>query len=417
MSVKNKILLFVGLVTLTTVQVVYSQQDLNGRTRISSSGFSDALIINECITGSASGQPGAILFQRTGSSNLLWIGGPSFDGNFWISAQQGFGANVAVNYLMSFDGSGSAVNVYKDLLINSGSNPNVGIGTSSPSARLHTVGNIRFESLPSNNVTSLVGVDANGNVNQTSLINLNSSVDDYATYARTSTSTTPSGTKTVAIQANGRIAATEFLATSDLRYKKDVSPIENPMKKILGLKGVTYNWRSDELKTKGFDSASQIGFIAQDVAKVLPEAVMVDKDGFFSIKYNSIIPVVIEAIKQQQIDINRQNNEISELKKEISILKNLINKNEQNDGKLMQNTPNPFNEQTEINYIIYNDFKNAAINIYDLQGKQIQHFELKGKGLGKVTVKNNIMAAGMYFYSLIVDGKEIDTKKMIIGND
>ncbi len=115
---------------------------------------------------------------------------------------------------------------------------------------------------------------------------------------------------------------------SDLRYKKDIVPMQNVLPDVLKLQGVKYNWREDEFPDKHFDDRREIGIIAQEVEKIFPEIVNIDKDGFRSVDYGKLTPVLIEAIKelnakneaQQKIN-EAQQKMLEEMKKEIEILK------------------------------------------------------------------------------------------------
>jgi len=86
---------------------------------------------------------------------------------------------------------------------------------------------------------------------------------------------------------------------SDIRFKKNISSIEGVLSKIKQLRGVTYNWKDN---TK--DTAQQIGFIAQEVEKVFPQLVKTDEKGMKSVAYSNMVPVLLEAIKEQQKQID-----------------------------------------------------------------------------------------------------------------
>jgi hypothetical protein len=138
-------------------------------------------------------------------------------------------------------------------------------------------------------------------------------------------------------------------------------------------------------------------------------------------KYNALIPVLTEAIKDQQKTIDIQKNDIIELKKDVEILKNLVNSSfntlDLNGAKLMQPIPNPSSNQTEINYFLPDNQNNASITIYDLQGKILKRVQLTDKGLGKISVNVSNLANGMYIYDLNINGKIIDSKKMSVSNN
>lgn len=116
------------------------------------------------------------------------------------------------------------------------------------------------------------------------------------------------------LDVNGDVGAADFLYTSDLRLKENIAPLFGSLGKILQLKGVSFDWKSNGEKN--------IGFIAQDVEKIIPELVSTGADGFKSVKYGNIVAILTEAIKEQQLQIEKQQKEINELKDEFERLKN-----------------------------------------------------------------------------------------------
>ncbi|HTK81664.1 MAG TPA: tail fiber domain-containing protein [Bacteroidota bacterium] len=107
------------------------------------------------------------------------------------------------------------------------------------------------------------------------------------------------------LQVIGNICATGTIGScSDMRYKKDISPLSSSLTKVLSLRGVSYNWRSDEFSEKNFTKDRQIGLIAQEVEKLYPEVVQTDANGYKSVDYGRLTPVLIEAIKEQQKEID-----------------------------------------------------------------------------------------------------------------
>ncbi|MBO7146114.1 MAG: tail fiber domain-containing protein, partial [Salinivirgaceae bacterium] len=108
--------------------------------------------------------------------------------------------------------------------------------------------------------------------------------------------------------------------TSDQRLKTNIKPLEKALDKVLTLNGVTYEWRIKEFPNKNFDSNRHVGVIAQELEAVLPEAVETGADGYKSVNYSNITPLLIEAIKEQQSIINNQQQQIDELKKMVEEL-------------------------------------------------------------------------------------------------
>ena len=101
---------------------------------------------------------------------------------------------------------------------------------------------------------------------------------------------------TTQITSQEPIAAPYFEATSDINLKTNIKKIVSPLEMISNLNGYTFNW-----KESGKASA---GIIAQEVEKVLPSAVSENEGGSKSVNYNELIGVLVEAVKEQQIQID-----------------------------------------------------------------------------------------------------------------
>ncbi len=102
------------------------------------------------------------------------------------------------------------------------------------------------------------------------------------------------------LEVAGNIQCFALTQTSDLCYKQNIKTIESPLDKCLKMNGVTYNWKINEYKDKGFENKTQYGFIAQEVEKLFPDLVATDNNGYKSLNYIGLIPVLVEAIKEQQ---------------------------------------------------------------------------------------------------------------------
>jgi trimeric autotransporter adhesin len=106
--------------------------------------------------------------------------------------------------------------------------------------------------------------------------------------------------------------------------------------------------------------------------------------------------------------MQEQNNSDSELTNSTDIL------NTKNNIVLQQNKPNPFHDQTEIEYYIPANCTQSSIIIFDMQGKLMKTVILEQKEKGSIKINGGSLQPGMYMYSLIVDNKEVDTKRMIL---
>lgn len=100
------------------------------------------------------------------------------------------------------------------------------------------------------------------------------------------------------VKVTGSVEANGNTLTSDLRYKRNIASVESSLQKILNIRGVTYDWRTDEFPEKEFTTDKQLGVIAQEVETQFPEAVHTDKNGYKSVSYTSLVAPLIEAVKE-----------------------------------------------------------------------------------------------------------------------
>lgn len=122
------------------------------------------------------------------------------------------------------------------------------------------------------------------------------------------TSSTPKNIFT--IDKEGNVTTTGTInGSSDARLKTNINTMTGSLDNILKLRGVTFNWKESSNPTK-----TQYGFIAQEVEKVFPDLVGTDSNGFKTVNYISVIPVLTEAIKTQQEEIESLKSENEQLK-------------------------------------------------------------------------------------------------------
>lgn len=112
-------------------------------------------------------------------------------------------------------------------------------------------------------------------------------------------------TPTVKLQVAGSICYTgTSAACSDLRYKERISNIPRVLQALKQVNGVYYYWRREQFKEKEFLPNKQIGVIAQEIEKVFPELVITDPNGYKSVDYPKLSPILLQAIKEQQVLID-----------------------------------------------------------------------------------------------------------------
>jgi hypothetical protein len=113
---------------------------------------------------------------------------------------------------------------------------------------------------------------------------------------------------------SGPLWAQSFNVNSDARLKKNIQPIANPIEKLKKISGYTYEWRTSEFDTLNLKTGKDYGIIAQEVEKIFPEMISTSPNGYKAVNYNNLVPVMIEAIKEQQKQIEKLTQEIETLK-------------------------------------------------------------------------------------------------------
>ncbi len=110
------------------------------------------------------------------------------------------------------------------------------------------------------------------------------------------------------IDKDGNVNAKEFTPSSDIRLKTNINTMTGALDNVLKLRGVTFNWKESS------DNRLHYGFIAQEIEKVFPDLVGTDSNGFKTVNYSGVIPVLTEAIKTQQEEIESLKSENEQLK-------------------------------------------------------------------------------------------------------
>jgi hypothetical protein len=126
------------------------------------------------------------------------------------------------------------------------------------------------------------------------------------------------------LHVNGIVRALNFTTTSDERFKTEIRTISGGLDLVLKLRGVTFFWKPEFLRTANAPNIRNFGFIAQEVEKVLPELVFTAPDGTKSVAYANIVPALVEATKEQQTRIETQQKQIEALQREIKELKAIV---------------------------------------------------------------------------------------------
>lgn len=106
--------------------------------------------------------------------------------------------------------------------------------------------------------------------------------------------------------SNGVATVKRLRELSDLRCKTHVRPLDgSALEKTLALRAVSFRWQGDNPRSESA-TPEEIGFIAQDVEKIVPQAVSQQEHGYRSLSYTTLVPVLAEAIKEQQALLDEQ---------------------------------------------------------------------------------------------------------------
>ena len=250
--------------------------------------------------------------------------------------------------------------------------------------------------------------------------------------------------------------------TSDARLKENVESLQNTLGIIDQLNGVSYNYKlseinkyrepdgskfsqdlstqkntnsdlstnaaltekeiqdklyQSEIERKEAEEASRkrIGFLAQDVEKVLPELVRPDENGIKSIDYTGFIPLIVESLKEMQQTIQDQQNEIENLR---SLLpegtKSMLRSTSTNNINVVEGAKLYNRAGTSVSYILPSAFSNAYLQVFDIAGRILKKITLTTPN-DIVEINPSEIGLGTFIYVLYVDGQKADTLKKIIN--
>lgn len=156
---------------------------------------------------------------------------------------------------------------------------------------------------------------------------------------------------------------------------------------------------------------NHFGLDARQLEEIFPDLVYEMEDGTKAINYVEMVPLLVQCIKE--LNARLSSVEGGTVRKARST-SGIDHEQATNVNRLYQNNPNPFKEQTLIRFTLANDAADAAVCIFDMTGKQLRRFPVT-PGMDSITINGGELGAGMFLYSLIVDGQEIDTKRMILS--
>ena len=236
---------------------------------------------------------------------------------------------------------------------------------------------------------------------------------------------------------NGNMTATAIYNLSDIRLKQNVTLLSetdntqgNAISHLQKLNIIEYNLvypvkneksdsQSNHFKDDTGPSEVELnrrhyGVSAQQLQEIYPDLVLEGQDGYLAVNYVELVPILIRSIqelKQELDEMKGQNN--TRMTRSESGHEQEMPSAFTNDNILYQNTPNPFKEQTIIRFKLASDVQDASICFFDMNGRLLKKLPISS-GMESVSIGGFELGEGMFLYSLIIDGQEIDTKKMVI---
>lgn len=218
------------------------------------------------------------------------------------------------------------------------------------------------------------------------------------------------------IKTTDAVYASAYNTLADSRLNKNMVQLETgSLDNLMQMSVFKYDLRQfdvdcgEESRTLGYyndDSGllerEHYGLSGQEIKEIYPNLVSESQDGYLSVNYVEMIPLLIKSIQ--------------ELKTEVETLKTgtkVSGRNPDDVLALHQSVPNPFSDRCVIKCTIPQNTKEASVYFFDYNGRQIQHRIIKDRGDVQLLFDGNGLEAGIYLYSLVADGVLIDTKRMI----
>ena len=182
------------------------------------------------------------------------------------------------------------------------------------------------------------------------------------------------------------------------------------IKRSLAISKEAHDIIAEQIYTK-----THYGLDADQLEKVFPDLVYENEDGTKSINYVEMVPILVQAINElsAKVEVLEGNNTSKK-----AAIRSTTNVDGMGENVVLlslgQNKPNPFGTTTSIEVSIPEDVQKAFIYIYDLQGKKADQVDITARGKQTVQLDASTLSDGMYLYSLIVDGKVVETRRMIV---
>lgn len=250
----------------------------------------------------------------------------------------------------------------------------------------------------------------------------------------------------------GTLTATEVITPSDITLKENIVSIEDEeenvgstLDNLMNMNVIKYNYKPQKIKLEQDEddlddeekmlltSKAQVkngllemsrqkhyGLSAQEIREIYPDVVRESEDGILGVNYLELVPILIRSIQELKAELDEVKSKDTEVKRARAAS---FEEDEDIDLKdatsipamatLAQNTPNPFSERTTIRFTLPENAQNAFIYIFDMSGKMQKQIPVDSS-MESVIIEGYELRAGMYIYSLVIGGKEVKTRRMIM---
>lgn len=205
-----------------------------------------------------------------------------------------------------------------------------------------------------------------------------------------------------------------FLPTQTLKCQDDlVDDCQIKAERIIDEETKREDILSEKLNHKT-EMIKHYGLDAEQLMDVFPELVIKDQQGDFCINYSEMVPLLLQSIRELSARVDEL-----EVYKNAKTQKAKAKFTSRDRGEIdvvhmSQNVPNPFDESCVISLNIPQEAKNATIYIFDLSGKQLKSYIVDERGETNVMLSASDYQAGMFVYSLVIDGVVVSTRKMMV---
>lgn len=231
-----------------------------------------------------------------------------------------------------------------------------------------------------------------------------------------------------ALDVNGDIYSYGVWIASDKRFKKEVRTLDKALDKVLALRGTEYLFTNDEFKDKNFPAEKQVGFIAQEMEQVMPNLVRSNGGAGYTVNYIGLIPVLVEAMKEQQAQITAKDAAISCLQTQMESLEARLARLEAGLSQTASDTrafeqpklekafglaPNPSNGQFQLTRSETAQNEAATLLVFDSNGREVARRVMEA---GSHTADFNLnLPNGTYNISLLSNGKLSATQTLVVA--